>query len=72
MTFLIFSVQSTLYKIIGVCPQIFDSIIHDWLDPPFSPLRAPTKASSGEIASGKLPNGVLVSGDGTKLSHFMR
>jgi hypothetical protein len=23
-----------LYKIIDVCPQGFDSVIHDWLKPP--------------------------------------
>ncbi len=31
--------SSTLYKIIGVCLQIFDLVIHDWLEPP-GPLKA--------------------------------
>jgi len=34
---------STLYKIIGVCPQIFDSVIHDWLEPS-GPLKAPSQS----------------------------
>ncbi len=29
-----YSYLSYLYKIIGVCLQIFDSVIHDWLEPP--------------------------------------
>jgi len=28
--------MSTFYKIIGVCSQIFDLIIRDWLEPPWS------------------------------------
>jgi hypothetical protein len=33
----------TLYKIIGVCLQIFDLVICDWLEPP-GPLRAPSQS----------------------------
>jgi len=61
----------TLYKIIGICLQIFDLAIHDWLEPP-SPLRTPAKVSGGEAASGKERDGVPVSSDATKLSHSMR
>jgi hypothetical protein len=52
-------------KIIGVCLQIFDSVIRDWLESPRSFESPPAKASDGEAASGKERNGVLVLGDAT-------
>ncbi len=38
-----YALLSTLYKIIGVCPQIFDSVIRDQLEPHPCLLRAPNQ-----------------------------
>jgi len=77
---------STLYKIIGVCPQIFDSIIHDWLEPPQSlespqPKRVAVKppVEKSEMVflfqvmplGGKEQDGVPILGDAIELSHSM-
>jgi hypothetical protein len=33
----------------GVCPQLFDLVIHDWLEPPPSSLRPLAKAAAVKL-----------------------
>jgi hypothetical protein len=63
-----FNISQFIYiphKIIGVCLQIFDSIIRDWLEPSLVPWEPLAKASDGEVANGKERDDVLVLGDAT-------